>query len=68
MLEYLVGEGYKVTALVRRREHGEALKKCGAEVVMGSLDDRDLIAEHAAKNDVWLLDLLTLGLVTNTGK
>lgn len=52
VLDLLVAEGYNVSGLVRRKEHAEGIQKSGATAVMGSLDDKHLIAEHTAKNDM----------------
>jgi len=55
VLDLLVGEGYKVSALVRRDEHAAQIERSGATAIKGSLDDHDLIIEHVQKNDVRLL-------------
>ena len=52
VLDLLVAEGYKVTGLVRRKEHAEGIQQSGASTVMGSLDDKQLIREYTAKNDM----------------
>lgn len=52
VVDLLIGEGYQVTALVRRKEHADGIKASGAAVVMGDLNDRDLIAEQAAAHDI----------------
>jgi len=52
VLDLLIKENYDVTALVRRKEHGEALEKHGAKVVYGQLHDHDIIAENTASSDV----------------
>ncbi|SMR56620.1 unnamed protein product [Zymoseptoria tritici ST99CH_1E4] len=52
VLELLVDEGHSVTGLVRRKEHGEQIKKSGASVVYGDLNDKQLISEHTAQSDI----------------
>lgn len=52
VLDLLLQEGYTVSALVRSKEYGDELEKCGATAILGSLDDIDLIAQHTAKNNV----------------
>jgi nucleoside-diphosphate-sugar epimerase len=52
VLDLLVGEGYKVTGLVRRKEHGDQIAASGALVVIGDLNDKSLIAEQTAKHAV----------------
>ncbi|KAK4621928.1 Oxidase ucsJ [Fulvia fulva] len=48
----LVAEGYSVTGFVRRKEHGEQIKKSGAEVVYGDLNDKTAITEQVVKHDI----------------
>ncbi|EMC94250.1 hypothetical protein BAUCODRAFT_75287 [Baudoinia panamericana UAMH 10762] len=52
VLDLLIGEGYIVTGLVRRREHAEGIKASGATPVMGDLNNRDLIVEQSAQHDI----------------
>lgn len=52
VLDNLVSEGYKISGLVRRDEHAKGIEKSGAMAIKGNLDDHELIAEHAEKNDV----------------
>ena len=47
----LLGAGHAVTGLVRSKAKGEALAAAGATVVLGSLDDLDVIREAAAASD-----------------
>ena len=42
----------KITALVRNKDHEEAVRKLGVEVVLGSFDEIDLIAKHARTADI----------------
>lgn len=52
VLELLVGEGYAVTGLVRRKEHGERIAKSGGLPIQGDLENYDLIVEHVVESDV----------------
>lgn len=53
VLELLVKEKYLVTGFVRRKQHGDQIKASGAsEVVIGDLNDTELISEQAAEHDV----------------
>ncbi|PIA91931.1 hypothetical protein CB0940_09839 [Cercospora beticola] len=52
VLDLLINEGYQVTGLVRRKEHGDQIAKSGAKVVQGDLNDKDKIAEESAKHDI----------------
>lgn len=52
ILDFLVSEGYTVSALVRRQEHGQAIKRSGASVIFGDLDDSALISKQVAENDI----------------
>ena len=52
VLDLLISEGYEVTGLVRREEHANGIKASGASFVMGTLDDKALITEQAAKHDI----------------
>lgn len=54
VVDLLVGEGYSVTGLVRRKEHADGIKASGAAAVMGDLNDKDLIAEQTAAHDITL--------------
>lgn len=50
LLELLLDEGYEVTTLVRREAHAAQIREYypGAEILMGTLDDSDLIRRHTA--------------------
>lgn len=52
ILELLLEAKYRVTVLVRREEHALELKAWGAECVMGSLTDCDLIKDQTIKHDM----------------
>lgn len=58
VLELLVAEGYRVTGLVRRKEHAKSIESSGAKAVLGDLHDRPLIARETAKADVCLFESL----------
>ena len=51
IVEELIGKGHGVTGLVRSEGNGKALSALGAEPVMGSLDDVDLLRTAAAQAD-----------------
>ena len=52
VLDLLVSERYSVTGFVRRKEHADQIKASGASVVMGDLDDKEVIAGQAAQHDI----------------
>ncbi|KIY03660.1 uncharacterized protein Z520_00351 [Fonsecaea multimorphosa CBS 102226] len=53
LLELLVEAGYEVTTMVRREAHAAQVKDLGArEVVMGSLDDKDIIRKYTAASPI----------------
>ncbi|OMP86686.1 hypothetical protein BK809_0003859 [Diplodia seriata] len=52
VVDLLVAEGYHVTGLVRREQHAAGIRKSGAQVVFGDLDDQPLITKHAANSDI----------------
>jgi nucleoside-diphosphate-sugar epimerase len=52
ILELLVEQGYTVTALTRREEHSEDIRKSGATPVMGTLGDLDLIEKQTLGSDI----------------
>ncbi|KAF2650712.1 NAD(P)-binding protein [Lophiostoma macrostomum CBS 122681] len=52
VLELLLSESYAVHALVRRKQHADAVEKSGATTVQGDLDDHDLIVKHVLQNDI----------------
>ncbi|KAL6242330.1 hypothetical protein RBB50_010878 [Rhinocladiella similis] len=52
ILEILVDQGYKVTALTRREQHAESLKRSGATPVTGQVDSFDLIEEQCSNSDI----------------
>ena len=52
VLDILISEGYSVTGLVRRKEHGAQIEASGAKAVIGDLNDKDKISNEAAKHDI----------------
>jgi len=52
VLGELLAEGYPVTTLVRREEAKANLEKLGAQAILGSLDDGDLIRKAATDADI----------------
>lgn len=52
VLDLLVKEGYDVTAMCRRKEHGAGIEQTGGKVIYGDLADHDLIAKHTAESDI----------------
>ena len=50
LLELLLDDGYAVTTLVRREDHAAQIRELypGTEVVMGNLDDGDIITQRTA--------------------
>ena len=52
VLDLLVAEDYKVTALVRRQEHAKGIGQSGASAVLGDLDDKTLISQITSASDV----------------
>ncbi|KAH0151627.1 NAD dependent epimerase/dehydratase family protein, partial [Aureobasidium melanogenum] len=53
VMDRLLEAGYPVTTLVRRKEAAEELKhKENVEVVMGTIDDLDLITKQTAAHDI----------------
>ena len=52
VLDLLLDEGYHVTTLSRRKEQAEAFEKRGLRVVMGSLEDGDVIRRVTSENEV----------------
>lgn len=52
VLDLLIAEGYKVTGLVRRKEHGAEIEKSRAIALYGDLNDHDLIAKYTAESDI----------------
>jgi nucleoside-diphosphate-sugar epimerase len=48
----LIKDGYQVTALVRKEEAATELQKKGVKTILGTLEDRSLISENAAKADI----------------
>ena len=52
VLDLLIAEGYSVTGFVRRKEHGEQIKKSGAGVVYGDLNDKKAVAEQVVQHDI----------------
>ena len=51
VVEQLVGAGHQVTGLVRSDSKAAALKASGAAVLVGTLDDLDLLRSAAAESD-----------------
>jgi len=55
VLDLLVSEGYSVTGFVRRQQHAEQIKASGATaVVLGDLNDKDVITEQVTQHDIVL--------------
>ncbi|KAK8002767.1 hypothetical protein PG989_002486 [Apiospora arundinis] len=55
VLELLVKDQYNVTAFTRSKEHAAKLTDTGAKnVVLGSLDDKQLISDEVTKHDIVL--------------
>lgn len=53
VLDILAKEGYNVSGLVRRKEHGDGIKASGAtNVVIGDLNDTKLITEQTTQHDI----------------
>lgn len=52
VLDLLLAEGYSVTALVRRESYGKELQQSGAKAVIGSIDDKATIIQHASASDI----------------
>ncbi|KAJ4204133.1 hypothetical protein NW759_014970 [Fusarium solani] len=52
ILGELLAEGYPVTTLVRREEAKASLEKLGSKIILGSLDDGDIIRAAAAAADI----------------
>ncbi len=52
VVELLVADSYEVSALVRSQGHAASIQKSGASTVLGTIDDHDLIVEHARKSDI----------------
>jgi nucleoside-diphosphate-sugar epimerase len=51
LLELLLDDGYEVTTMVRREEHAAQIREFGTnvKVIMGTLDDKDIITKHTAE-------------------
>ena len=50
LLELLLDDGYDVTTLVRRESHAAQIREFGnVKVIMGTLDDKDIITKHTAQ-------------------
>lgn len=53
LLELLVKDNYEVTTLARRKDHAVQLQASGAKaVVIGSMDDRELLTDMTTKHDI----------------
>jgi nucleoside-diphosphate-sugar epimerase len=48
----LTGAGHEVAGLVRSEQSAKAVKQCGIEPVLGTLDDAAILTEAAARADV----------------
>ncbi|KAK3058711.1 hypothetical protein LTR09_000276 [Extremus antarcticus] len=48
LLELLIEDGYDVTTMARRESHAAQLREFGAQVIIGTLDDKDLITQYTA--------------------
>lgn len=48
----LLENGYNITTLVRRKEAVQELEKYGIKTVIGTIDDKAIIAEQTAKSDI----------------
>lgn len=62
VLDLLIAEGYQVTGMVRREQHAEGIRKSGAQVVFGDLDNKPLITQHTANSDVRSANIQYLSL------
>ncbi|KAK3722996.1 hypothetical protein LTR37_002142 [Vermiconidia calcicola] len=51
LLELLLDDGYHVTTMVRRDSHAAQIREFGSnvDVIMGTLDDKDIITKHTAE-------------------
>ncbi|KIW39564.1 uncharacterized protein PV06_08166 [Exophiala oligosperma] len=52
LLELLLEDGYHVTTMVRREEHAAQIRELGAKVIMGTLDDKDIIRQHTIASPI----------------
>lgn len=52
VIDRLLENGYKVTTLVRRKEAVQDLEKDGIATVLGTIDDKEIIANQTAKSDI----------------
>ncbi|KAI5199746.1 NAD(P)-binding protein [Aureobasidium subglaciale] len=52
VLDRLLEKGYNVTTLVRRQKAADELKQKNVKVVMGTIDDLDLITQQTAAHDI----------------
>ncbi|KAI0880699.1 NAD(P)-binding protein [Annulohypoxylon maeteangense] len=53
VLDLLVKENYVVTGYVRRQAHADQIKASGAtDAVLGDLNDKNLITDHAVSHDI----------------
>lgn len=48
LLELLIEDGYIVTTMARRESHAAQLREFGCEVIIGNLDDKEIITKHTA--------------------
>lgn len=49
--QYLIGNGHKVTGLIRKKEESEELEKAGIIPQIGDIQDLDLLREISKKHD-----------------
>ncbi|KAL6241786.1 hypothetical protein RBB50_011319 [Rhinocladiella similis] len=52
LLELLLEDGYHVTTMVRREEHAAQIRDIGAKVIMGTLDDKEIIRQHTVTSPI----------------
>lgn len=52
IIDLLIPEGYKITGLVRRKEHADGITASGATPIIGDLNDKKLISSHAQAADI----------------
>ncbi|EXJ63831.1 hypothetical protein A1O7_00166 [Cladophialophora yegresii CBS 114405] len=54
LIELLLQDDYTITTLVRRSEHAEQIKQHypSAKIIIGTLDDFDLIRQHTASHSI----------------
>jgi uncharacterized protein YbjT (DUF2867 family) len=52
VLDRLLEDNYHVTTLVRRQEAADELKQKNVKIVMGTIDDIDLVTRQTAASDI----------------